>query len=227
MKNIMTIDLEEWFHFNTSDVEISKDVYSKVRVVDATKVILDLFEQYKVKATFFCLEYVASKYPDLIKLISEKGHEIASHGINHKLVYEQTPEEFEQEIKKSVDILEQITGKKVLGFRAPSWSITKKSLWALQVLQDLGLKYDASVFPIKTFLFGIPDAPRKPYYPEYNGKKLEILEIPCQLWKFLAKDYLFREDFILEFYLIFLLNGEFVIQIIKVDKFYFTFIRKR
>ncbi len=122
------------------------------------------------KATFFCLGWIAERYVHLIKEIQAQGHEIACHGYAHQLVYRQSPEEFRNDIYKAKAILEDITGKEVIGYRAPSYSITNKSLWAFEVLAEEGFKYDSSIFPIRHDFYGIPDAPRFPFSVSLNGK---------------------------------------------------------
>jgi polysaccharide deacetylase family protein (PEP-CTERM system associated) len=106
---------------------------------------------------------VAERTPAVVKEIQAAGHDIASHGYAHQIIYHQTPEQFAQDVRRSLQVIEDITGNKVLGFRAPSFSVTKRSLWAIEILQSLGLAYDSSVFPILHDLYGIPDAPRRPY----------------------------------------------------------------
>ena len=183
MKNIMTIDLEEWFHANYHDKVFDNSREYQVRVVDSTMKLLENFSKYNAKATFFVLGYIAEKHPDLIKEIHAKGHEIATHGYSHELVYNQSKEQFELDVKKAIDIIEKVINSKVKGYRAPSWSVTEKSLWAWEILEKLGLKYDASVFPIKNYLYGLPSSERVAYNPIYDGEKLNILEVPMSTVK--------------------------------------------
>jgi polysaccharide deacetylase family protein (PEP-CTERM system associated) len=116
-------------------------------VINNTRRILKLLEKYQTRATFFILGWVAEKCPSLIREIATEGHEIASHGYGHELIYKQTPEAFYADIQQSKGILESITGKPVIGYRAPSFSITPKSQWAIDILKDLGFDYDSSIFP--------------------------------------------------------------------------------
>lgn len=195
MDNILTIDVEEWFHANyTSNVFDSSKNY-QVRVTDNTMRLLDLFDDYNAKATFFVLGYVAERHPDLIKTIHNRGHEIASHGYGHQLIYNQTPDEFREDVRKSVELLENIIGQAVKGFRAPSWSIVEQSKWAWEVLEELGLKYDASVFPIKNFLYGLPDSPTSIYTPCYKGRNLNLYEIPASTIQIAGKNMPFSGGF--------------------------------
>ena len=119
---------------------------------------LDIFQRHNCKATFFILTTVAEMFPELIREIERRGHEIGIHAHRHRLVYNLTPGEFEDDLTHSFDILRGIGVKNIFGHRAPYWSVTRKSLWALEILQRHGLKYDASVFPIRRRLYGIPDA---------------------------------------------------------------------
>lgn len=179
MKNVFTIDTEEWFHANYEDNLFTNTSNNLSLIEQEINQLLQIFDKYNVKATFFVLGCVAEKHPDLIRKIDTDGHEIASHGYGHQLVYKQTPEEFRADVEKSKQILESIIGKPIYGYRAPSWSITEKSLWALDILEDLGFSYTSSIFPTKNFLYGIPYAPRFRHNCEiYQKKKLQIINVP-------------------------------------------------
>jgi polysaccharide deacetylase family protein (PEP-CTERM system associated) len=123
----------------------------------------------RLKATFFVLGWIAERYPSLVKRIQKEGHEIACHGYAHKLIYTQSKEEFRQDIRKAKAILEDITSSEVIGYRAPSYSITNKSQWAFEVLVEEGFKYDSSIFPIRHDFYGMPNAPRFPFVISLNG----------------------------------------------------------
>ena len=123
---------------------------------------LQLLSETDNQATFFVLGTVAEHYPDIVKEILNQGHEVATHGYSHLLVYNMTPQSFEDDLKISFDHLQKAGCSEILGYRAPYWSITKKSLWALEVLKKLGLKYDSSIFPIKRGLYGISSAKTYP-----------------------------------------------------------------
>jgi polysaccharide deacetylase family protein (PEP-CTERM system associated) len=148
------------------------------RVEYGTNNLLELLARHNIWATFFVLGCVAVKHPDLIKRISKAGHEIGSHGTWHGLVYKQTREEFRQDLVDSKRVLEDITGKVVEIYRAPSWSISASTLWALQVLEEEGFKCDSSIQPFKTPLSGMTGTPVMPFYPIIDGKKLNLLEFP-------------------------------------------------
>lgn len=139
------------------------------RVDNNTRTILTLLDKYNVKATFFIVGWIAERFPQLIKDIHAAGHDIGCHSYYHRLIYDLTPEEFRQDTKAAKDILEQIIGQPVLTYRAPSYSITRKSLWAVNILHELGFKYDSSIFPIIHDNYGIPDAPRYPFQWDLTG----------------------------------------------------------
>ncbi len=195
MQNILTIDLEEWFHANYHDDVFDPQKTYEVRILQNTERLLSLFDEYKAKATFFVLGHVAEQHPQLIRDIAASGHEIASHGYAHQLIYQQTPAMFKEDVSQAKKRVEDIIGKQVKGYRAPSWSITPKSLWAWEVLQDLGFVYDASVFPIETYLYGLPSAPRFSYHPESNGRTLDLLEVPSSTVRVLTKNIPFAGGF--------------------------------
>lgn len=195
MKNILTIDLEEWFHANYHDDVFDPRKKYAVRIVQNTKRLLDLFTKHQAKATFFALGYVAEQHPQLIREIAAAGHEIATHGYAHQLVYQQTPAVFRDDVDHAKKLIEDILGQNVKGYRAPSWSITAKSLWAWEILKDLGFVYDASVFPIETYLYGLPSAPRFSYHPEYKGKTLDLLEVPSSTVRILNQNIPFAGGF--------------------------------
>ena len=178
IKNMMSVDLEDYF----CDLPFETWSHYQSRVLKNTEKILELFEKNNVKATFFTLGYIAEKFPDLIKEIDNRGHEIASHSYAHLDIRKVTKEKFEDDLKKSIDVLENITGKKILGFRAPYFSIDKKSFWAIEILSKY-FKYDSSIFPVKTPLYGIKNAPRNIYKPNILNPKIEdskssLIEIP-------------------------------------------------
>ncbi|MDL1956172.1 MAG: DUF3473 domain-containing protein [Candidatus Desulfofervidus auxilii] len=163
--NALTIDLEDYFQVEAFASRINYNDWDNYpcHIEKNTKKILDILDFYQIKATFFCLGWIAKRYPLLIKTIAQKGHEIASHGYAHKPIYKQSPKEFREDIKRTKNILEDIIGKPVFGYRAPTYSITQKTLWALEILAEEGYKYDSSIFPIKHDLYGIPNAPRFPF----------------------------------------------------------------
>ncbi len=161
----MTIDVEDYYQVSAFGKVISPDQWEQwpSRVVNNTEKLLSLFDQKNIKATFFVLGWVAERHPELIQAIHQQGHEVASHGYSHQLIYQQTPEVFREETAKSKQILEDIIQTPVTGYRAASYSITRQSLWALDILGDLGFTWDSSIFPVHHDRYGIPDSPREPY----------------------------------------------------------------
>jgi polysaccharide deacetylase family protein (PEP-CTERM system associated) len=172
--NAMTIDVEEHFHANVFNGVVSRDRWNGLesRVCANTDRLLRLFGDANVQASFFVLGCVAERHRDLVKRIAALGHEVASHGHGHELIYDQTPTAFREDVRRSKAVLESLTGVEVHGFRAPSYSITKRSLWALDILADEGYRYDASIFPVHHDRYGIPDAPRHPYDINCSGRAL-------------------------------------------------------
>ena len=163
--NALTVDVEDYFHVSAFAATIDRDSWGtrESRVVANTHRLLAIFEQSGVRGTFFVLGWVAKRHPKLIKDIAASGHEIACHGLSHRLVYEQLPSEFHEETLASKNLLEDITGSKVLGYRAASYSIVRDSLWALDILVELGFVYDSSIFPVRHDRYGIPGAERVPH----------------------------------------------------------------
>ncbi|MDW7774281.1 MAG: DUF3473 domain-containing protein [Desulfobulbaceae bacterium] len=185
MSNYLTIDVEDYYQVSAFENIIAKDDWNSYpsRVVDNTRKILSLLDANGVKATFFILGWTAGKHPELVREISGKGHEIGCHSFFHRLVYDLSPDEFREDTKQAKDILEQLTGRKVIGYRAPSYSVTSRSLWALDILAELGFEYDSSIFPIYHDRYGIPDAPRFSYrLPDRN-----LTEYPLSTSLFFGK----------------------------------------
>lgn len=177
--NAMTVDVEDYFHVAAlaSAIPRSKWDDMEYRAEANTQRLLRLFADYEVRVTFFVLGWVARRSPHLVREIQSCGHEIASHGMSHKLVFNQTPEEFATETRDAKALLEDITGNAINGYRASTYSITKRSLWALNTLCDVGFKYDSSIFPINHDVYGIPDAAQEPsVITAPNGKS--IVEFP-------------------------------------------------
>lgn len=173
--NAMTVDVEDYFHVTAFAGSLERERWAsqESRVERNTHVLLELFERHRVRTTFFVLGWVAERNPGLIKELHRAGHEIACHGLTHELVYKQTPQVFRQETQRSKSLLEDLTGTKVRGYRAATYSITAKSLWALDILEELGFEYDSSVFPVRHDLYGIPGASRLPFRVA-SGRLLEV-----------------------------------------------------
>ncbi|MHB8534189.1 MAG: XrtA system polysaccharide deacetylase [Sulfuricaulis sp.] len=182
--NALTVDVEDYFHVAALAPSIHRDSWKsrESRVAGNTRRLLAIFEQFDVRGTFFVLGWVAEQNPKLIKEIAARGHEVACHGFSHQLVYEQSPEEFREETRHAKTLLEDITGSAVFGYRAASYSIVRKSLWALDVLVELGFAYDSSIFPVHHDRYGIPDAERLPHLLSTPNKKT-IVEWPLSTAK--------------------------------------------
>lgn len=175
----MSVDVEDYFHVAALSSVIRRDQWDSLpsRVQENTERLLSLFDNHNVKATFFVLGWVAERFPHLVRNLSDHGHEIASHGYSHQLVYRQSPEVFREETIRSKRIIEDIIGKPVEGYRAASYSITKESLWALDVLGEVGFTWDSSIFPIRHDRYGIPGSPSAPYSIETSNGSI-IREFP-------------------------------------------------
>jgi len=176
--NAMSIDVEDYFHVSVFDGIVPRSEWAAMesRVVANTTKLLDLFDEFAVKSTFFVLGWVAERHPDLVQSIADRGHEVASHGYAHRLIYDQTPEAFREDVRRAKQLLEDSSGRRVRGYRAPSYSITPRSLWALDILLEEGYEYDSSIFPIRHDRYGIPVSDRRPY--PITRKAGTLLEVP-------------------------------------------------
>jgi len=186
IRNALTVDVEDYFHVSAFAKSINQKDWHKypLRVENNTRRLLNLFDEYEVKATFFVLGWVAERTPELVKEIADRGHEVACHGFSHQLVYNQSPEVFREETLLSKHLLEDIVQKPVLGYRAASYSITNRSRWALDILAEAGFEYDSSIFPVRHDRYGIPGAPEFPHRMQTpNGHSL--VEFPLSTAKLL------------------------------------------
>lgn len=161
--NAFTVDVEDYYHVSGFEKQIRRDQWDSFesRVNRNTGRILDLLDRFEVKGTFFVLGWVAQRQPDLVQEIHRRGHEIGSHSYWHRLIYEQSPEEFHKDLRDSRQVLEDIIGEPVTAYRAPSFSITARSLWALEILVEEGFRVDSSIFPVRHDRYGMPRAPRE------------------------------------------------------------------
>jgi polysaccharide deacetylase family protein (PEP-CTERM system associated) len=162
--NILTVDVEDYYQVSAFDRRVARDDWGSIpsRVVANTNRLLDLFDARRVKATFFVLGWIGKHFPGLVRQIVERGHEIACHSYWHRLVYQLTPEEFREDTRMARDILEDASGTAVTAYRAPTFSITARSEWALDILCELGFQIDSSIFPIRHDRYGMPGAQRYP-----------------------------------------------------------------
>jgi polysaccharide deacetylase family protein (PEP-CTERM system associated) len=174
--NAMTVDVEDYFQVSAFESVVDRNDWESIpcRIPANMEKILALFEQSNVKATFFTLGWVAERFPQVVRDIVSAGHEVASHGWSHIRVPNATPESFYQDVDRTRKLLQDISGQEVTGFRAASYSVTQQTLWVYENLQRAGYEYSSSIFPIKHDLYGIPNAPRKPFTVSGTG----ITEIP-------------------------------------------------
>ena len=165
MRNALTVDVEDYFQVAAFARQIDPATWDQIplRVERNTQRLLDLFAEQGVQATFFVLGWVAERCPGLVRTIADCGHEVACHGYSHQLIYGQTPAVFREETMRAKACLEDQAQCPVLGYRAASYSITRRSLWALDALAELSFAYDSSIFPIRHDRYGIPGSPRWPY----------------------------------------------------------------
>lgn len=174
--NAMSVDVEDYFQVENFAHRVPRDQWDRYapRVERNTGRLLDLFDEHGVRATFFVLGWVAERFGGLVREIHARGHEIACHSYYHRLVYSLTEQEFREDTRRGKAILEDLVGEPVLGYRAPSYSITARNLWALDILAELGFVYDSSVFPVHHDRYGIPDFSRWPvaHYRTPAGHRL-------------------------------------------------------
>jgi len=187
--NILSVDVEEWFHPEAVRHRFPFEKWPEQprRVASNIKKLLDLFDRHQAKATFFTLGWVAEQEPDMVREIVRRGHEIASHSHLHRMITTLTPEDFREDLRRSVNTLEEISGQKVIGFRAPTFSIVKDTFWALDIMAEENLVYDSSIYPIWHDRYGVPDAPRQPYPIMINGLK-QLTEFPMPTLQIFGKN---------------------------------------
>ncbi|MBF0621258.1 MAG: DUF3473 domain-containing protein [Magnetococcales bacterium] len=187
--NALTVDVEDYFQVSAFEPYVDSNTWDDlpIRVERNTQRILALLDKHGVHATFFVLGWVAERFPALVRSIVDSGHELASHGYSHVRVIHQTPAQFREDITRTRALLEDISGVAVQGYRAASYSIGKDNLWALDHLHQAGYRYDSSIFPGKHDLYGMPGAPRTPYFHTVTESNTDqpgqILEIPITTLK--------------------------------------------
>jgi polysaccharide deacetylase family protein (PEP-CTERM system associated) len=177
--NALTVDVEDYFHVQAFADVILPEQWGQfpLRVENNTRRLLELFGRRQIRATFFVLGWVAEHCPLLVREIAAAGHEIGCHGYNHQMIGRADAESFRDDIERAKDILEDLSGLAVRCYRAPSYSVTNQTLWALDVLQQAGFTHDSSIFPVLHDQYGIPDAPRFLHYRDL-GDGRRILEFP-------------------------------------------------
>jgi len=185
LKNILAVDVEDWYH-----PEYVKSRAPKIKeehVSQSLDKTLQLLREHKVDATFFIVGELAEKHPEMMDKIVRNGHETAFHGYYHDPLWVLSPDEFRQEVVRFNSMVRSVTGEKCLGFRAPSYSIDNETLWALDILEEVGYLYDSSVFPMKTPLYGVSSAPVKPYRPSSRNiveqdRSRNLIEFPALVY---------------------------------------------
>jgi polysaccharide deacetylase family protein (PEP-CTERM system associated) len=184
MFNALTIDVEDYFQVNAFAryIKFSEWDGYPLRVHENTLRILDLLDEFSIQATFFILGWIGERIPTLVREIHSRGHEIACHGYDHQLIYNIGPEAFRKDVHRAKYLLEDLCGERVHGYRAPSYSITKQSFWALDILIEEGFSYDSSIFPVYHDTYGVPDAPRFPYI--IRRQTGSIREFPLTTYRF-------------------------------------------
>jgi len=190
--NILTFDIEEWFHIldNESTKTIVEWKNYEVRIHANMERILDILENFNCKATFFCLGWIAETYPEIIKEIVSRGYEIGTHTRMHQLVYDQKPGKFASDLEFSVKTLEDLTGNKVRYFRAPGFSIREDSKWAFEIMAAYGIEVDCSVFPASRAHGGFPSY-KQPVPSIIKYKGIELKELPINFNSILGKPVIF------------------------------------
>lgn len=185
--NALTIDVEDYFHVSAFANEIEPSSWGRYepRIEGNTERLLDILDQHNYRATFFVLGWVAERHDRLIRSIAARGHEIGCHGFSHKLVYDQTPQEFRSETLRAKSVLEDSIQQPIEGYRAASFSITARSTWALDILADLGFFYDSSIFPTSHDRYGLPGTPVHPHHLTTPGGQ-ELIEFPLSTVRFLG-----------------------------------------
>ena len=173
--NALTVDVEDYFQVSALAPHIARTDWERIpcRVERNVEAVLALFAESGARATFFTLGWIAERYPGLVRKIVAEGHELASHGYGHLRIHEQTQAEFTRDIRRAKALLEDLAGTEVKGYRAPSFSIGQRTLWAFDRIAEAGYRYSSSVYPVRHDLYGMPDAPRFPYRP-----RADLLEIP-------------------------------------------------
>lgn len=181
--NALTVDFEDWYQ--GLEIPLAQWDGLEDRIRESGRRILSILAEARVRGTFFVLGAVAERHPELVREIVTGGHEVATHGWSHTLVYKMAPETFRSELAASIRLLEDLTGQRIVGHRAPFFSITRQSLWALDILGELGIRYDSSVYPVLNYRYGIEDAPRWPYRV---GGPYPLTEFPITTWRVLGRN---------------------------------------
>ena len=186
----LSVDVEDYFHVEAFADRIHAETWPRYpsRVLENTRRVMRVFEDCGAHATFFVLGYVAEKEPSLVREIVAAGHEIGCHSHMHRRVFKMTPKEFREDLHRATGVIEDAGGQKVVGYRAPTFSIVEESLWALEILADEGFLYDSSIFPVRHDLYGMPNAPRFPYRWKFRDGRT-LIEIPPSTVRFAGRNW--------------------------------------
>jgi polysaccharide deacetylase family protein (PEP-CTERM system associated) len=184
--NALTVDVEDYYHVSGFEHCIARSQWDgfESRVAASTHRILDLLDEAQVRATFFVLGWVAERQPALVRSIHDAGHEIGCHSYEHRLIYEQTPNAFRADLRRSRDVLEDLVGEPVTAYRAPSFSVTSRSEWALDILVEEGFTLDSSIYPTLHDRYGLPGTPLEPHL--LRRASGELWEFPPPVWRLLG-----------------------------------------
>jgi polysaccharide deacetylase family protein (PEP-CTERM system associated) len=184
VRHAFTVDLEDWYH--GIPIDEGRKAAAERRLHVGTEQLLELLNRHRAKATFFCLSPTAREHPQIVRRLADAGHEIGSHGESHDLVYEMTRERFREETRRSIRELEDCCGRRVRSYRAAYFSITERSLWALEILAELGIACDSSIFPIRNWRYGIPGYSRRPL--RVNTAHGPLVEFPLSTRRVLGRN---------------------------------------
>lgn len=190
--NILTFDIEEWFHVfeDHNNADVANWLTFEKRLPYMIDVLLDLLSKHDTRATFFCMGWIVRRYPEIIKKISSKGYEVGSHSDLHKLAHTQTQKEYAEDLKKSIESIESLIGKKVKSYRAPGFSINSTNLWAFEELIKNGIEYDASVFPVERKFGGFSKLPNNEPFILKSEEGI-LKEFPMNAYSLLNKKIVF------------------------------------
>lgn len=190
---IITFDIEDWFHLLDNPLTNQVETWAQFesRIDYGVGIILDIMDRYNLKGTFFCLGWIAEKYPYIIKKINDCGHHIGTHSYYHQLVYSQTENEFRSDLSSSIKILSDLTGKEINAYRAPGFSIKKHTLWAFDILFEEGILYDCSIFPANRAHGGIPQFKSDQPCKIITKRGYEIIEFPINTASLFGNKFVF------------------------------------
>ena len=208
MRHALTVDVEDWYHVENFRHVVQPNTWPamEARLERNVDRMLELFAGHDARATFFVLGAAAERHPDVVKTIAAAGHEVASHGWSHDLIYRQEKDVFREETRRSKALLEDLSGARVDGYRASTFSITERSLWALDVIAEEGFRYDSSIAPLRHDRYGIPDAPELPHERSLEGGGV-LVEFPVSYFRCLGGKLPLGGGFFRLFPLRFILKG--------------------